>query len=91
MEGENFVKQIILLTGKHKLDGIKVLYHYIIKVTEIHSYTVIMSLNTAIFRSNRLRSMYDWRGEIYLYIYIYKEREREREEKSNKKWNVKDK
>lgn len=82
MEGENFVKQIILLIGKH-VRLIKVLYHYIIKITEIHSYTVIMSLNTAIFRSNRLRSMYDWREEIYLYI--YKEREREREEKSNKK------
>lgn len=75
MEGENFVKQIILLTGKH-VRVIKVLYHYIIKVTEIHSYTVIMSLNTAIFRSNRLRSMYDWRGEMYLYIYIKREGER---------------
>lgn len=78
MEGENFVKQIILLIGKH-VRLIKVLYHYIIKITEIHSYTVIMSLNTAIFRSNRLRSMYDWREEIYLYI--YKEREGERREK----------
>ena len=87
MEGENFVKQIILLIGKH-VRLIKVLYHYIIKITEIHSYTVIMSLNTAIFRSNRLRSMYDWREEIYLYI--YKERGREKR-KVIKKWNVKDK
>lgn len=89
MEGENFVKQIILLIGKH-VRVIKVLYHYIIKVTEIHSYTVIMSLNTAIFRSNRLRSMYDWRGEMYLYIYIKRERGREKR-KVIKKWNVKDK
>ena len=77
-----FVRVKKHLLGKH-VRLIKVLYHYIIKITEIHSYTVIMSLNTAIFRSNRLRSMYDWREEIYLYI--YKEREREREEKSNKK------
>lgn len=81
--GGKFYKANYFINWKADVRLIKVLYHYIIKITEIHSYTVIMSINTPIFRSNRLRSMYNWREEIYLYI--YKEREREEKTKVIKK------
>ena len=55
LEGKNSKKHIIRLIGKQMVDWLK--YCINVKITEIHNCTVIMSLNTAVFRSKGLGCM----------------------------------
>lgn len=55
LEGKNSIKHIIRLIGKQMVDWLK--YCINVKITEIHNCTVIMSLNTAVFRSKGLGCM----------------------------------